>query len=262
MRIALLSLALEMKTNMNNYFSVNRGLLFSDRWLSEPFSRGQAWVDLFGLAQHTDSFMRVRGIKVEIKRGQLGYSQLTLAKRWRWSRNKVIRYLKELEKEGDIEQQNNAITTLITVTKYNQWQLGGTTDDTTEGQQKDNRRDTYKKDKKDKNEKKESSVSFLNFFEAYAYKKSKQKAIKAWEKITEREKLAIMEYLPKYIASTKTDGTYPSRQHPSTFLNQRTWEDEITEKQIDTTGWSQMKMYEHFGVEGMKKHLKNNNLIL
>lgn len=145
-----------MLNEKKNYFVVSRNLLNSSRWLDEPFTRGQAWIDLFGLAQHTDSYFRVRGIKVELKRGQLGYSQLTLCKRWKWSRNKVRRYLKELENEGDLIQQNNEVTTIITIVNYDKWQLenskNDTTSDTSEGQQKDNRRYTYNNDNKDNND--------------------------------------------------------------------------------------------------------------
>jgi len=142
-----------MKNNAEkNFFFVNRELLHSSRWLSEKFTRAQAWVDLFGLAQHTDNFFFVRGIKVEVKRGQLAYSQLTLASRWKWSRDKVRRYLKCLESDGDIIQQNNEITTLITIVKYNVWQGNNTTDDTTEKQQKNTKQDTYNKDNKNNND--------------------------------------------------------------------------------------------------------------
>ncbi len=149
----------------NNYFCVNRGLLNSDRWLSEPFTRGQAWVDLFGLAQFTEGFFRIRGIKVAVQRGQLAYSQLTLASRWHWSRDKVRRYLVELEKYGDIIQQNNEVTTLITIIKYDQWQLPNTTNDTTNKQQKNNRKttnDTH--NNKDNNIKNDNNVNNVNKF--------------------------------------------------------------------------------------------------
>ena len=123
-----------------NYFLVNRGLLHSDRWLSEPFTRGQAWVDMFGLAQHTNGFFRVRGIKIAVKRGQLAYSQATLSKRWQWSRGKSRRYLNELEKAGDIVvQQKNHVTTVITIVNYNRWQGDSTIDGQQNGQQTDNR---------------------------------------------------------------------------------------------------------------------------
>ena len=156
----------------SNYFAVNRELLFSDRWLSEPFTRGQAWVDLFGLAQHDHGYFMVRGNRVDVVRGQLAYSQCTLGKRWRWSRSKVRRYLVELEKRGDIRQQNTSVTTIITIIKYDLWQgrkttddtterqqkdNRKTTDDTTERQQKDNRRYTYNNDKNDKNDKNDNN---------------------------------------------------------------------------------------------------------
>lgn len=148
------------KNNPNsNYFFVNRELLHSSRWLSEPFTRGQAWIDLFGLAQHSKGYFRVRGIKIEVERGQLAYSQVTLAKRWKWSRNKVRRYLKELEKDKDMKQQNNEVTTIITILKYNDWQANDTAEGQQTIQQKDSRRtanDTHtKNDKNDKNVKKE-----------------------------------------------------------------------------------------------------------
>ena len=146
-----------MSDEKKNYFVVDRGLLSSDRWLNEPFTRGQAWVDMFGLANHADGFIRVRGIKILIKRGQLGWSQLKLSKRWKWSRNKVRRFLKELEKEGDISlktiQQNAYATTVITVVKYNQWQLSGTPNETPKGHQKDTKRYSNKKNKKNKKNK-------------------------------------------------------------------------------------------------------------
>jgi len=86
----------------------------------------------------------VRGNRVDLGRGQLGYSQVTLAKRWRWSRGKVRRYLTALETAGDIVQQKNSVTSVITIIKYDQWQPPKTTNDTTnlpaDGQQTDSRR--------------------------------------------------------------------------------------------------------------------------
>ncbi len=139
-----------------NFFFVNRALLESDRWLEDPFSRAQAWIDLIGLARHKDGFAMIRGIKIDLKRGQLCRSQVTLAKRWKWSRGRVKRYLDALQMRNDIElksvqqtvqqtvQENKYLTTLITVINYNKWQGDGTTGDTADGtangQQTDSRR--------------------------------------------------------------------------------------------------------------------------
>jgi hypothetical protein len=152
---------MEVKMNAEpNFFLVNRGFLNSDRWLSEPFTRGQAWVDLFGLAQHSPGFFRIRGIRIDVQRGQLAYSKLTLSKRWKWSRNKVTRYINELEKQGDLKQQNSELTTIITICKYDFWQGENTETIQQTIQQKDNRKttnDTHtKNDNNDKNVKKEN----------------------------------------------------------------------------------------------------------
>ena len=89
----------------------------------EPFSKGQAWIDLFGNANHKEGSMSVRGNTVKVGRGQIAWSELTMAKRWRWSRNKVRRFLHGLEMEQQIEQQTiHKITSLITIKQYDEYQ--------------------------------------------------------------------------------------------------------------------------------------------
>jgi hypothetical protein len=84
------------------WIKLYRKLQQNDLWTFEPFTRGQAWVDLLLLANHKDGFIRVRGIRVEVKRGQVGWSEIKLAERWKWSRGKVRRFLFELECDGQI----------------------------------------------------------------------------------------------------------------------------------------------------------------
>lgn len=146
----------------SGWIKLHRKLSESDLWLSEPFTRGQAWVDLIMLANHKDGFIRVRGIKIPVKRGQVGWSQLKLAGRWRWSRPKVRRYLDELIRERKVLQQtiqqNKRLTTLFNIIKYESYQAGVTTDVTTDVQQTlqqtCNRPYSNKNEKNDKNDKK------------------------------------------------------------------------------------------------------------
>lgn len=95
-------------------------------WEDTPFDRARAWIDLVMLANHTAGFMRKRGIKFEIKRGQVGWSERDLAERWKWSRGKVKRFLDELEEDEQINQgngpQNINVTSLITITNYELYQ--------------------------------------------------------------------------------------------------------------------------------------------
>lgn len=203
--------------NNKNFFFVNRSLLHSDRWLSEPFTRGQAWIDLFGLAQHTKGYFRVRGIKIEVERGQLAHSQIILAKRWKWSRGKVNRYLVELENCGDIMlktvqqngQQIKFITTLITIVKYNIWQSNDTAKRTADGQQTDSKQDIYnKKDKKDNDNK-------TPYGELSTVKLTPNEYMKLVELMGEDNVSGLIFELDTYIASTGK--RYKS--HYATLLN-------------------------------------------
>ena len=110
---------------MQGWIKIHRQLSGSKLWLEEPFTRGQAWLDLILLANHKDGWILVRGIKMDIKRGQVGWSQVTLARRWRWSQGKVKRYLKLLENVEQIEQQKNNISLLITLKNYDKYQNNG-----------------------------------------------------------------------------------------------------------------------------------------
>ena len=136
-------------------------------WLAEPFTRGQAWVDLLLMANHKPGHTRIRGIKVEVGRGQLASSEVVLANRWQWSRGKVRRFLSELEDEAvqQIEQQKNNVTTLITIKNYGRYQGSDTANGTADGQQTDSKRYSNKKDKKEKERQEEKGSS--SFFDLY-----------------------------------------------------------------------------------------------
>jgi hypothetical protein len=81
-----------------------------------------AWVDMLLIANHTDNFFFKRGIRVDIKTGQIGYDLDTLSKRWKWSRGKVERFLQMLEKDEQIVRQKTNVTTLISIVNYKEYQ--------------------------------------------------------------------------------------------------------------------------------------------
>ena len=119
-----------------NWFRVNRSLFESDLWLSESFTRGQAWIDLVGLANHTKGYIRVRGNRINLNRGDVGYSIEKLRSRWRWSRKKVENWLKELERDKQITKHECRISTVITIKNYEKYQGKGETESQTESQTK------------------------------------------------------------------------------------------------------------------------------
>lgn len=87
-------------------------------------------------------------------------------------------------------------------------------------------------------DKEQYSAEFLSFWEIYPKRKGKGAAYKAWKAITGIKKLAptivasVREHMDFDEAWRKDDGQYIP--HPTTYLNQRRWEDEITERK--TTG--------------------------
>lgn len=96
---------------------------FNNRlYFSEPFTRWQAWADLLLIANHCEGWVRVRGIKQTILRGQVGYSMTYLAKRYMWSKGKIIRYLNELRDEHQVVLQKTNVTTIISIVNYNRYQ--------------------------------------------------------------------------------------------------------------------------------------------
>jgi hypothetical protein len=147
------------------WIKLHRQILDSDAWLQEPFTRGQAWVDMLLIANHKEGSILVRGITLKIDRGQLGWSEEKLAKRWKWSRGKVRRFLSNLGSDSvhQIVQQKNAVSSMITILNYDKYQsddtTNDTTNDTTDGHQTDIRRYTNKNDKNEKNEKNNTPLS-------------------------------------------------------------------------------------------------------
>lgn len=107
----------------NGWISTHRSLSQHPIWLSEVFTRGQAWLDLLLLANHTNGYFRhTRGQRINVLRGQVGYSMKTLANRWKWSDGKVKRFLNELESDDMVTLHKNNVTTIITITNYEHFQ--------------------------------------------------------------------------------------------------------------------------------------------
>jgi hypothetical protein len=105
-----------------------RSLLYHPIWTREVFNRGAAWVDLILLANQQESTFLVRGNVVTVERGDVGHSQLSLGERWRWGRDKVASFLRELAAEGMITLKTTNLTTIITINNYRQYQTAIQTD--------------------------------------------------------------------------------------------------------------------------------------
>lgn len=76
-----------------------RSLTDSWVWEEKPFGTGQAWVDLLLLASWKDRKKPEAGEIRIIEKGSVDVSKTWLAARWGWSRQKVDRFLRLLERD-------------------------------------------------------------------------------------------------------------------------------------------------------------------
>ena len=107
---------------MEGWIKLHRKIQDNPLWTCEPFTRGQAWVDLLLLANHEYGFFFKRGVKIEVSRGQVGVSEVGLSDRWKWSRSKVRKFLNDLKKEQQIEIVKSNVSQIVTLINYAEYQ--------------------------------------------------------------------------------------------------------------------------------------------
>lgn len=113
---------------MTGWVSIHRSIQDNPIWLEERFTKGQAWVDLILMVNHEKNTTILGFKRVEINRGQTITSQVKLAKRWKWDRKTVRKFLSLLECEKMITQNVDRSVqqgkTVITITNYDKYQSG------------------------------------------------------------------------------------------------------------------------------------------
>ena len=124
------------------WIKLHRKVLDCWIWQDKPYDKARAWIDLLLLAMHRDKKMIVENEFMIIPRGSFMTSILKLSERWGWSRNKVIRFLNVLESEQMLNTKRTPKGTLVTIVKYEQYQLHDTTNDTTNDTTKSTTDDT------------------------------------------------------------------------------------------------------------------------
>lgn len=150
---------------MAGYIPISRQLFEHPFWIEErEFSRAEAWIDLLRSVRfEANSTKVIIGNKaITIQRGEYPASLRFLAKRWKWSKNKVDSFLNLLIDERMIEKRTAEGTTqtVIKICNYDTYNL--ITEN--EGQQKDTKGtakgqcgDKSNKDNKENKENEEES---------------------------------------------------------------------------------------------------------
>lgn len=144
------------------WIKLDRKLLEHWLWGKQPFSDGQAWIDLLLLANHKDEKLRFDGKIHTITKGSRITSIRKLSDRWGWSKDKTVRFLNILEEDQMIKRKSDTKRTVITITNYGFFQSpadNGETPDTNRtptGHQRDTGETPTGTNKNDKNEKNEN----------------------------------------------------------------------------------------------------------
>ena len=103
-------------------------------WLDkEPFDKRSAWVDLLLTADHSDKKILFNGELITVKRGQILTSVRKLSAKWKWSVNKVYRFLKLLESDEMLQKESDKDRTLLTIINYSIFQCCEYTNENSNG---------------------------------------------------------------------------------------------------------------------------------
>ena len=144
---------------MDGWIKISRNIV--NHWIWQDEKRLKWWLDLLFGANWEDCKVCVRGHVVEVHRGQLIGSSVSLAKKWDCNRKTAANFLQTLKNEGMITDilLDNQIN-VITICNYEEYQSGkGSQTDNQIRKQTDNIADRVldnnKRNKERKNIKKE-----------------------------------------------------------------------------------------------------------
>lgn len=88
----------------------------------DPVCQRWAWADICFMAQYKDGTRIFSGKVVTLRRGEFLASLRFLEKRWRWSKNRVARFLKALEKVDKIQPvETHRSGTVFAVVRYDDY---------------------------------------------------------------------------------------------------------------------------------------------
>lgn len=109
---------------------------------------------------------------------------------------------------------------------------------TEEIKEKDKEKESVIQEEKNNIQKEETKeYPFEAFWDAYGKKIDRPKCERKWASLSKEDKKACMEYIPKYVAATPD---IQFRRHPTTFLNNRSWENDLPSQQTFLSFGQQM----------------------
>ena len=107
----------------DGYITLPRKLKENPLWDDKPFAKGQAMIDLLFRANWKSKKLLHGNQSFELKRGEFLTSMKSLSEDWDWCQQKVKTFLTYLEKDGTIKLKITNKYTIVTVCKYDSYQL-------------------------------------------------------------------------------------------------------------------------------------------
>ncbi|HUT85955.1 MAG TPA: hypothetical protein VMW66_03865 [Elusimicrobiales bacterium] len=217
------------------YIKIYRKIL--DNFIYLDSQAVHLWLHILLKANHAKKEFLFNGKKQILKSGQFILSRDKVSLETNINPSKVYRLLKILEREQLIEQQTNNHFTKITVLNYSKYQNNITTIEHQNEQPVNNQRTTSeqpvntnnndKNDKNDKNDNNKIDNDFEKFWSEYPKKVGKPKALVSFKR-QKPDMVKLLFALSKQKHSRQWQD-YQFIPHPTTYLNQRRWEDSLTE---------------------------------
>ena len=93
-----------------------------DHWIWEDSENLKAWLDLVMMAQHEPKQLTFNNELLDVDRGSFITSVRKLADRWKWGKDRVLKFLRMLQKAKMIDRVADSKKTLITIVNYDFYQ--------------------------------------------------------------------------------------------------------------------------------------------
>ena len=107
---------------MSGTVNISRGIWHDTAFKPEPFTEREAFMWIIMEASYKPRQKRVGNVTVDLERGQLATSVRFMCEAWDWSKSRVDRFLKRLEKRDMIGTDSGTGINVITVCKYDDYQ--------------------------------------------------------------------------------------------------------------------------------------------
>ena len=219
---------------MEGWIKIHRQMMEKGWWQDSQIVH--LWIYILFKANYIEKEKLFNNEIIKIKRGQFLTGRKKISEETGISESKIERTLKLFESEQQIKQQKTTKFRLITVLKYDKYQVPEQQSEQqvnnkrTASEQPVNTTNELKKERKkeeEMSEKSDAPSQFDTFWNSYPKKELKKKSLEIWK----RKKLD--KHLPEILAfiekAKRTDRWKKGFvKQPTTFLNNESWNDDLT----------------------------------